>query len=430
MLRSIMWFLVRLPLLLVILALSLIMSSCTMLGLNYASLETGNKPAPVPAIDVGEIAHNPAERIRLMAAFEDVLYGPWPAGLPVSWGEGRSVDAAFLNGQATLEEIPITVGQGEGASTFSLVVAMPKGNGPFPVIISQTFSENCSVFPDSLVTAPGGEVCEGTRMTGTMGFLATQIFGTYIAEAPLDRYIDAGFAYASFYGSDLVPDNRTTAPEVMANLGGPVVPTSTLMAWAYGFSAAIDALETDQRIDDDAIAVLGHSRFGKAALLAGVWDRRIDAVMAHQAGFAGASLSRSETGEGLKRMAESYPHWLAPEAQVWLDRLDEVPVDQHQLLALLAPTPVLLGNGRRDVWSDPNSSYRAALAASDVYKALGGEGLPAGGMKEIDLTADLAWWMRPGGHSVVSEDIDAFIAFMQAHFQEPSSTVSAVQSRK
>ena len=226
-----------------------------------------------------------------------------------------------------------------------------------------------------------------------------------------------------------MPDRRTEAPGVMANLGGPINPTSTLMAWAYGYSAAMDALEGREAIDSDAIVLFGHSRFGKAALIAGAWDRRTDGVIAHQAGFAGASLSRSETGEGLKRMAESYPHWLAPEIRDWLDRLDELPVDQHQLLGLLAPTPVLLGNGRRDVWSDPNTSFRAALSASDVYEAAGEPGLPAGGMKQDFVPeAGIAWWLRPGGHSIVSEDIDTFIAFVHAQFPEASRTQSAVHA--
>lgn len=426
--RPVLWFLVRLPVLILILGMSLVMSSCTMLGMNYASLETDNKPAPRPEIDVPAIISDDAYRARLMSDFEDVLYGPWPAGLPVSWGEARIVEANLLDGRGVLEEIPVTVGRGDGASTFFLVVAYPEGDGPFPLVISQTFADNCSVFPDSPVTAPEGGLCDGSRMTGAVGFLATQIFGTYIAKAPLERYLDAGIAYASFYGSDFVPDSRRAGPEVMAQLGGPVLPTSTLMAWAYGYSAAIDALEGDSRIDRDAIATLGHSRFGKSAIIAGIWDRRIDAVIAHQSGFAGASLSRSEVGEGLARMAKTYPHWLAPQAQDWLDRLDDIPVDQHQLLALLAPTPVLLGNGRRDVWSDPNSSYRAAQAASRVYEALGAGGLPAGGMRKVDVSANLAWWMRPGGHSVVSEDIDTFIAFMNAHAAPAHRGGNAVQT--
>ena len=430
-LKAILWFLVRLPLLLMILFLSLVMSSCTMLGLNYASLEVDNKAAPSPAIDVPVLVNSSEARADLMEQFEDILYGPWPEGMPVKWGEARIVSEDILDGKGVLKEIPVTVGQGEGASTFMLVVALPKGDGPFPVVINETFSSNCSVFPEYPVTSPNGGVCDGSQMDGVVGSLVTKMFGEYIAYAPLDRFMDAGIAYASFYGSDFVPDSREQGPAVMAALGGPIQPTSTLMAWAYGFTAAIDALQAETPIDPDGIAVMGHSRFGKSALIAGVWDRRIDAVIAHQSGFAGASLSRSKTGEGLARMAKTYPHWLSQDIQPWLGHLDELPVDQHELLALLAPTPVLLGNGRRDVWSDPNSSFRAALAASAMYEAAGQEGLPAGGMQQaFEPSASIAWWLRPGGHSIVSEDIDSFIAFLQTHLQGPSRKVTAVQARE
>lgn len=427
MFRTLAWFLVRLPLLLLIFVTALVMSSCTMLGLNYASLEVANKPEPRPELEVSALLADTAYRTDLMRAFEDTLYGPWPAGLPVRAGEARLVEGDLLGGKGRLEEIPVTVGAGEGARQFWLVVATPSGEGPFPLVISQTFSSNCAAFPGYPVTSADGTPCAGSEMEGAFGFLATQIFGTYIAEVPLQRFMDAGIAYASFYGPEFVPDRRAEAPGVMAGLGGPLNPTSTLMAWAYGYAAAMDVLEPRDRIDADAVILFGHSRYGKAALIAGAWDRRADAVIAHQAGFAGASLSRSQTGEGLKRMGESYPHWLAPEAQDWLDRLDELPVDQHQLLALLAPTPVLLGNGRRDVWSDPNSSFRAALSASRVYDAAGTRGLPKGGMKQaFEPGAGIAWWLRPGGHSIVAEDIDTFIAFVHAQFPEPSSSQSAV----
>ncbi|MEZ5954951.1 MAG: hypothetical protein R3C13_11685 [Hyphomonas sp.] len=415
--RQVLWFLARLPLLVLIFVVALMMSSCTMLGMNYASLEVDNKPAAIPPIDVSAL-NNPdgRERNRLMHTFEEVLYGPWPYNMPVSFGDWTMIDPEYLDGRGTLEEVAITIGSGEGARTFHMVTAFPNAAGPVPVVISQTFADTCSVFPDEPVTDADGNICDGGMMDGFPGWVATQIFGTYIALAPVERYFDAGLAYASFYASDFIPDRKEAGPAAMAQLGGPINPTSALMAWAYSFSAATDVLDADPRIDPKKVAVMGHSRHGKSALIAAAWDRRIGAVVAHQAGFAGASLSRSHTGERLDRMARTYPHWLAPEVQDWLDKLDEIPVDQHELLALVAPTPVLLGNGRRDVWSDPNSSFRAAEAASPVYEADGVAGLTSSDMRAFDPSAGLAWWLRPGGHSLVSKDIDAFISFLDAHF--------------
>ena len=113
-----------------------------------------------------------------------------------------------------------------------MVTAFPKASGPVPVVISQTFADTCSVFPDEPVTNAEGQVCDGGMMEGFPGWAATQIFGTYIALAPVERYFDAGLAYASFYASDFIPDRKKEAPEAMAALGGPVNPTSALMAWA------------------------------------------------------------------------------------------------------------------------------------------------------------------------------------------------------
>lgn len=389
------------------------MSACTMLGLNYASLETDSKPVPRPTLEL------PFDADSTRQTLEDELYGPWPAGLPVSASAPRVIDAAYLDGRGTLEEITLTIGAGETARSFPVVIAIPNHarERPVPLIISQTFSDNCSVFPNDPVTEFGGATCDGTNMTGAIGFIGTNIFGTYIAYAPIDRYFEAGLAYASFPGWSFVPDSDAAAQLVMADLSPGPQPTSALMAWAYGFHAAAGVFGEDPRIRTEAIAAIGHSRYGKSALIASGWSDRIAAAIAHQSGFGGGSSSRSKTGETLKRMASSYPHWLRPGLGEELENGLDLTLDQHFLLALSAPKPIFLGNGRRDVWSDPNSSFVLAQAADAAYEALGSDGLPDdAGMRVFDPSADISYWLRVGGHSVVSEDIDAFTAFMNAHF--------------
>lgn len=391
----------------------LVASSCTMLGLNYASLETANKPAATPALDIPRLL-TPEGRAEAMKMLEDTLYGPWPVGLPVAISDWRMINADYLEGRGTLEELDITIGKGNGARTFQLVAAFPAGAHSLPLVLSQTFSSNCATFPGEAVTSEDGDPCT-VRDFGPIGsFVVKSLFGEYIAEAPVGRYFDEGFAYASFHVGDFIPDSSQKAPEAMVRLGGEVNPTSTLMAWAFAFSAALDVLEADARIDTRHTSIMGHSRHGKAALLAAIWDPRIEAVIAHQTGFGGASLSRSTTGETLARMQRTYPHWLAPEAAKYAARPELLPYDQHLMLALIAPRRLFLGNARRDVWSDPNSSFRAAAAASAAWEALGATGLNEGGMKEFDPTDGIVWWMRPGGHSIVEEDIDAFLRFLKA----------------
>lgn len=400
------------------------MSACTMLGLNYASLETDNRSAPTPDIAL------PFDVSATRATLEAELYGPWPDGLAVSASAPRIVDDAYLGGRGTLEEITLTIGSGEGARSFPVVIAIPNQakSGPVPLLVSQTFSDNCSVFPNDPVTEFGGAVCDGSNMTGAMGFVATNIFGTYIAYAPIDRYFDAGLAYASFPGWSFVPDAEAGARLAMADLEPGPAPTSALMSWAYGFHAAAGVFAEDDRIRADAIAAIGHSRYGKSALIASGWSDRIAAAVAHQSGFGGGSSSRSKTGETLKRMSKSYPHWMRPGLGEELENGLDLTLDQHHLLALSAPKPIFLGNGRRDVWSDPNSSFVLAQAADRVFEASGVEGLPDGAaMQSFDPAAEISYWLRTGGHSVVSEDIDAFTAFMTAHFSSDSRNETGLQ---
>jgi len=403
------------------------MSACTMLGLNYASLETANKPDAIPELTL------PFEADAARATLQAELYGPWPSELPVSASAPRMIDPDYLDGRGTLEEIMLTIGAGETARTFPVVIAIPKqaGDRPVPLLISQTFSDNCSVFPNDPVTEFGGAICDGTNMTGAVGFIATNIFGTYIAYAPIDQYFDAGLAYASFPGWSFVPDGAGAAETVMTELQPGPQPTSALMAWAYGFHAAAGVLGDDPRIETEAIAAIGHSRYGKSALIASGWSDRIAAAIAHQSGFGGGSSSRSRTGETLARMAESYPHWLRPGLADDLKNGLELSLDQHFLLALSAPKPIFLGNGRRDVWSDPNSSYRLAQAADRVYEASGVSGLPdAATMRDFDPGAEISYWLRIGGHSVVAEDIAAFAAFMNAHFPADSPGETSLQQAR
>ncbi|MEM7492887.1 MAG: hypothetical protein AAF296_05855 [Pseudomonadota bacterium] len=401
-----------------------VMASCTMLGLNYASLDVDNKPNPQPSIP------DPFDREAAKSTLETELYGPWPENLPVSASSTRIIDANYLNGQGTLEELTLTIGEGASARTFPIVIALPNKARieAVPIIISQTFSDNCSVFPDLPVSDAGGNPCKGSRMDSPMGFVATQIFGTYIARAPVERYFKAGFAYASMPGYGFIPDRNGAAQQAMQGMApGPQL-TSTLMAWAYAYHAAAGIFMDDTRVDGTAIIAAGHSRYGKAALIAAAWSENIHGAIAHQSGFAGGSSSRSKTGETLQRMAKSYPHWVRPGLSDDLDAGQVLTLDQHFLLALSAPKPVFLGNGRRDVWSDPNSSFRMAQAADVVHKQLGAVGLTATNMREFKPKDTLAYWLRVGGHSIVSEDIDAFIAFASAHFSDLGHSASALQT--
>jgi hypothetical protein len=213
-----------------------------------------------------------------------------------------------------------------------------------------------------------------------------------------------------FYPGDVVADDAVLAGPALENIGGsPRV--GALAVWARLYSKAYDVLSTDQRFDASRIAIWGHSRHGKAALLAGAFDHRFWAVLAHQSGRFGASPTESEHGEPRAKILEHYRYWFTPD----LTETSPLSIDQHELIALNAPLPVLLTHGAGDFWSDPSGAWRAAQAADPVYRLLGSRGFAQTSPRSPDFSADLVYAQRPGGHGVTTRDWEMFLSFLDAH---------------
>lgn len=256
--------------------------------------------------------------------------------------------------------------------------------------------------------------------------LVKVVFGEHIAAPPLKDILERGYAVAEVFPSEVAADSKAYAPVDLDRIGRLVAPErapeGVVAVWAATFGWAIDGLEEDQRIDHGKIVAWGHSRHAKAALLAGAYDDRIAGVVSHQSGTGGATLSTSDNGESVARITTSYPHWFSPTFAEFAGRESELPVDQHQLIALNAPKPVFLGNGWKDVWSDPNGAFRAAMAADEVYEFLGYEGLTQSGLADPNyLGGDIAFQIRSGGHGVRRADWRAFLDWMDVWFAPPSS---------
>lgn len=393
------------------------MANCTQLGLNYASLDTEGKPAAYPPI-ADEPEQFLAHRERWIDRIETNITGPIPEGVTGRLIEHRIVDDNYWNGHGVLEEYVIAIEGSGKARDFVLAVAWPKSDGPHPIIISQSFCGNQTAFKYPALTPPlpaGMKDFCGGGESSFMGSLVTKIFGRFISTPPMQQVLDRGYAYASYYTSEVIPDSAGPARELMPDFphGPRGEITGAVSGWAAAWSAALDVLETDDRVDTSREAILGHSRSAKSALVAGVYENRIDAIIAHQAGTGGSALSRNKPGETVEGMTSQYPHWFDPAyARFDADGPDTTPVDMHALIALNAPTPLLIGNGRRDVWSDPNGSWRATLEASPIYAASGAGGLQQDEMRGAPDDANLVYWIRPGGHSITQRDWDFWLDWL------------------
>lgn len=413
-----------------VLALAAGLSGCTPLGLNTASNRLdGMEPARPAVLDAfGEdrpvlsAADWTQRRAPLLRrAFEDQLYGPVPAGVKAHEVSRRIIDAAFAEGAGTLEEIEIAIGDGDAGPRFRLALALPKPLADVdrppraaPLLLSESFCGNPGHMGAPGLAPPRGD--GGCENTGFMARVIRLIFGVHIIEAPVADILARGYAYASLYPSEIVGDNAERAQADLAALApalaGSPAPTSALAVWAAAYSWALDVLEADPRIDASRTAIYGHSRHGKAALISAAFEPRVEAAIIHQSGKGGATLTRSYAGESVAQITRSYPHWFAPAYAAYADNEAAIPVDQHQLIALAAPRPLFVSNGWKDVWSDPNGSFRALQGADPVWRLLGAEGLTQADLREPVSGGVLEFFIREGGHGVRSADWAAFLDFL------------------
>jgi hypothetical protein len=402
------------------------LSACTPLGLNTASPDFMHQDAATPGVlaafegdsPVASAADWTSRRMPLLRkAFEDEVYGPVPTELRGVEIGRRLVDANYADGAGVLEEIEVRIGEGADAPTFAIALALPKDASlarKVPLLVNENFCGNAGTM-GSVALSGGGCMNEGFEAS-----LIRLIFGKYIIEGPNADILRRGYAYATLYAGPFAADSAEASPGQLARLGRMLpegrAPTGVIAVWAAAYGWALDVLEADPRIDAGKTAVWGHSRQGKAALLAAAFDARIEATMPMQAGKGGTTLTRSYAGETVKQLTQSYPHWFAPAYARYSDREREIPVDQHQLIAMAAPRAVLLGNGWKDVWSDPNGSFRAALGADPVYELMGRQGLAQTGMKDEETRGEIDFYIRSGGHGVRAADWAYMLDWLDRQF--------------
>lgn len=203
------------------------------------------------------------------------------------------------------------------------------------------------------------------------------------------------------------------------NAGAPRKPDDwgALLAWAWGASRAADYFGTDHSVDAGKLGIEGHSRYGKAALLAAAMDPRWGIVYPSCSGEGGAKPSRRNWGETVDNIAGS--HWMAVNFRKYAGHWDDLTVDSNELMALVAPRPVFLNGGTQDQWADPHGAFLAAVSAGPVYRLLGKKGLGSNQMPEPDgalVSGDIAFRYHAGGHTD-APDWPAFLQFARRYFK-------------
>lgn len=357
---------------------------------------------------------------KLRAAFEANVYGTMPAPAPVRTVDQRAIAFGGLSGFGKLEEWTLETQAGAKPVRLHVALVLPNGEGPFPVIVMETFCGNSAAFKGAQGLARTEAITPGDCNNSRMRPVIQSIFGAHIFAPPFADVLRRGYAVAMFHPGEVVADAVGAGLADLKLISGlaandPNRP-GAIAAWAWAYARVIDALSQDKRLDPARQAIWGHSRNGKAALLAAAFDPDIDLVIALQSGTGGATLSRSRGGETIAQMTKAFPHWFSPAYAAFAEREKDLPVDQHQLLGLIAPRPVLLGTARRDGWGDPKGSLRAAQGAEPVYTLFGARGLRQQSLEAPDFGAQMALYIRPGLHGVTRQDWDNTLDFLDIHF--------------
>lgn len=409
--------------------LSVVLVGGTLIGcstlLPAVKLDPAMAPsAPPPVLgrfgedaEVTSIAEWESRRVPLLRqAFAERIYGPYPpSAAPARLIVRDEIAYAPLVDEAIVEQWSVGVGSADRPLHFNMMVVLPRdAPGPVPLIVLQNFCGNRPAFrdpPDQIAgpLTPAFPMCDDAWAEP----LIKMVFGRHINGPPFRDVLARGYGAALFYAGDVVGDEPVSARAGLAQLyGDDAERAGAIAAWAWLYSQAYDVLAADARIDAQRVAIWGHSRNGKAALLAAAMDPRIAAVIAHQSGRGGASLNHSVDGESAHQMMEEYDYWFPP-AFAEAGNGNRA-LDQHQLIALIAPRPVLLGNAARDAWADPRGAWAAAEAASPVYDLYGVDGLNQEDMRTPSPDARIWYYTRGGLHGVHTRDWDVFLDFLDA----------------
>ncbi|HEV3144378.1 MAG TPA: acetylxylan esterase [Gemmataceae bacterium] len=351
-------------------------------------------------------------RPELKRLFQHYMYGELP-DFPVQiQATVEREDAKALHGKATLREVTIRVGPPE-VPAIHLLLVIPNGQkGKVPVFVGMNFSGNHALLDDPAIRLPDAWLYP--NHPGVVNNRATDAGrGKEVEVWAIDQTIDRGYAVATFYNGDVDPDTPYKREGMRPYLAEKGAKPATIAAWAWGIHRAVDYLLTVKEIDAHRIAVVGHSRLGKTALLAAAFDERIALAIPLQAGCGGTAPSRAKVGESVKQINDHFPHWFNDEFKKFNSQPEKLPFDQHCLVALCAPRPVLFANAVEDTWANPVGQYEVLKAADPVYRFLGVEGLAVEKLPEINKIVDsrLGYFIRPGKHSMTRADWKIFLDF-------------------
>lgn len=226
---------------------------------------------------------------------------------------------------------------------------------------------------------------------------------------PVEQILDSGCAVISIYYNDVTEDKDDGFTSGLAAMyDRSVYDWGKIAMWAWSASRVMDCVSQLGYADEARVAVVGHSRLGKTALVCASRDTRFYAACSNDSGCSGDAITRGKVGEHISDITERFPMWFCEKYKTYAERTDELPFDQHFLVASIAPRKVMLGAALEDTWADPDSQYLSACAASEAWETLGLKGfvhpdrlpIPGDNLSE----GELGYHLRSGTHFFSCDD--------------------------
>lgn len=336
-------------------------------------------------------------RPELLGLFAEHVYGQLPTDFDEQIFEVGEIENHLHSGYANLKTVNITVSRNSKSQDIRLKIYTPKaGKGPFPVflLISHRDVEKLTGDPEN------------------------QFF-------PVHQIVSRGYAAAIFDVEDVSPDDKIRFTDGILNKLYPEqlsMPDGMrgLSAWAWGAMRAMDYFETDESIDEQKASVVGHSRGGKAALWCGANDTRWAITVANESGCGGAALSRRKFGETLARINTTFPYWFTDNFKKYNGLEENLPLDQHQLIASLAPRAVYIASAMEDQWSDPKGEYLSLKLGSSVFSEIYQIPISLPDQYNYSLHTlhhkSVGYHLREGKHDLIGYDWEKIIDFADLQF--------------
>lgn len=372
---------------------------------NYDESKVGEYRLPeLLATEGGKTVSTPEQwetkrRPEILKLFEDHVYGQVPKDFDDIKFKITKQDKKAMNGKATLKEVAITITRNKKSVTMNLLMFTPnKVQKPVPMFL--------------VINHRGIKTMDVTRQNKD-GFW------------PAEQVIEAGYGISGFDVIDVSPDDKVKFTEgILDQLYPEQLEMDNGMrglgAWGWGAARAIDYFEKDKSVDATKIISVGHSRGGKSSLWFGAQDKRVAITISNESGNSGASLSRRNFGETVDRITTNFPYWFCPNYRQYAGNEDKLPVDQHMLIALIAPRAVYVASAAEDLWADPKGQYLALKEAQPVFNLYGVETNLPEEMPEVNqqiIRSHAGFHNRDGKHNMTPYDWQQFIRFADAYFQ-------------